>query len=108
LKTWFVEDKDIHLNSLPTISEQLNEWMQDKEVIYLSFDIGVLPAHQAPGCSAPAALGVELDLLLPLIGHIKKSGKLILADIAEVNPVFDIDNCTARVAARIVHLLHSD
>jgi len=108
LKTWYVEDKDIHLNSLPAIIEQLDQWMQDKEVIYLSFDIDVLPAHQAPGCSAPAALGVELSLLLPLIERIKKSGKLILADIAEVNPTFDIDNRTARVAARIVHLLHSD
>jgi len=108
LNTWVVEDKDINLNTLPAISEQLSQWMQDKRTIYLSFDIDVLPAYQAPGCSAPAALGVELSLLLPLIEQIKHSGKLILADIAEVNPRFDIDNRTAKVAARIVHLLHSD
>jgi len=103
-----VEDKDINLNTLPAISGQLAQWMQDKEEIYLSFDIDVLPAYQAPGCSAPAALGVELSLLLPLIEQIKRSGKLMLADIAEVNPEFDIDNRTAKVAARIVHLLHGD
>jgi len=108
LNTWVVEDKEINLNTLPVIGEQLQLWMQDKDDIYLSFDIDVLPAHQAPACSAPAALGVELSLLLPLIEQIKKSGKLILADIAEVNPSFDIDNRTAKVAARIVHLLHSD
>jgi len=108
LNTWVVEDKDINLNTLPAISEQLQQWMQDKKDIYLSFDIDVLPAHQAPGCSAPAALGVELALLLPLIEQIKNSGKLMLADIAEVNPTFDIDNRTAKIAARIVHLLHSD
>jgi len=108
LNTWVVEDKDINLITLPAISEHLQNWMQDKKDIYLSFDIDVLPAYQAPGCSAPSALGVELALLLPLIEQIKQSGKLILADIAEVNPVFDMDNRTAKVAARIVHLLHSD
>jgi len=108
LNVWVVEDKAINLNNLPAISGQLAQWMQDKRAIYLSFDIDVLPAHQAPGCSAPAALGVELSLLLPLIEQIKQSGKLMLADIAEVNPEFDIDNRTAKVAARIVHLLHGD
>jgi len=108
LNTWVVEDKEINLNTLPAISEQLKNWMQDKRDIYLSFDIDVLPAYQAPGCSAPAALGVELSLLLPLIAQIKQSGKLMLADIAEVNPRFDSDNRTAKVAARIVHLLHGD
>jgi len=108
LNVWVVEDKDISLNALPAISAQLAHWMQDKKAIYLSFDIDVLPAHQAPGCSAPAALGVELSLLLPLIEQIKQSGKLMLADIAEVNPEFDIDNRTAKAAARIVHLLHGD
>jgi len=108
LNVWVVEDKDINFHTLPAISGQLAQWMQDKAEIYLSFDIDVLPAYQAPGCSAPAALGVELSLLLPLIEQIKQSGKLMLADIAEVNPEFDIDNRTAKVAARIVHLLHGD
>jgi len=108
LNTWAVEDKEINLNTLPAISEQLQQWIKDKDDIYLSFDIDVLPAHQAPGCSAPAALGVELALLLPLIEQIKNSKKLMLADIAEVNPQFDIDSRTAKVAARIVHLLHSN
>jgi len=103
--TWFVEDQDINLHTLPALQKQLEKWMCDKNDIYLSFDIDVLPASQAPGCSAPAALGVELSLLLPLLQQIKDSGKLILADIAEVNPTYDIDSRTAKVAARIVELL---
>jgi len=108
LNVWVEEDSDINLHTLPAISGKLAQWLQDKKQIYLSFDIDVLPAHQAPGCSAPAALGVELSLLLPLIAQIKQSGKLMLADIAEVNPEFDIDHRTAKAAARILHLLHSD
>ena len=33
------------------------------------------------------------------------SGKLLHADVAELNPSFDIDNRTARVAARLVNTL---
>jgi formiminoglutamase len=33
------------------------------------------------------------------------SGKLLHADVAELNPAFDIDNRTARVAARLVSIL---
>jgi len=108
LNAWAVEDRDINLNTLSAISEQLQVWIEDKQYLYLSFDIDVLPAAQAPGCSAPAMVGVEFSLLLPLLEQIKASGKLAIADIAEVNPAFDIDQRTARMAAGIVHLLHSD
>jgi len=102
---WVVEDHAINAHTLPLIIGQLQSWMRDKEYIYLSFDIDVLPAAQAPGCSAPAALGIDLALLLPLLEHIKHSGKLMVADVAEVNPLLDIDGRTAKVAARIVELL---
>ena len=38
-------------------------------------------------------------------GKVKASGKLRLADLAELNPEYDIDNRTAKVAARLIHLL---
>jgi len=104
-RVWVVEDENIHVAHLPQLQAQLHTWMQDKDGIYVSFDIDVLPAWQAPGCSAPAALGVELNLLLPLLQQIKRSGKLLLADLAEVNPLFDRDNHTAKVAARIIECL---
>jgi formiminoglutamase len=37
----------------------------------------------------------------PLVDDIVRSGKLALADIAEMNPRYDIDGRTARVAARL-------
>ena len=50
------------------------------------------------------------DELMPdyedaLIAHIRASGKLRLADLAEYNPNLDQDNRSARVAARLVHQL---
>ena len=65
----------------------------------------MLPGAVMPGVSAPAARGVELAVIEPLIAHIRASGKLRLADLAEYNPTLDQDNRSARVAARLVHLL---
>ena len=71
-------------------------------IVYLTFCLDVLPAAIAPGVSAPAVRGIGLDMLEPLIDLVIDSRKLRLADIAEMNPRFDIDYQTAAVAARIV------
>jgi formiminoglutamase len=70
--------------------------------IYLTFCLDVLPAAIAPGVSAPAVRGIGLDIAEPLIDLVIDSRKLRVADIAEMNPRFDIDYQTAAVAARIV------
>jgi formiminoglutamase len=38
----------------------------------------------------------------PIVDRVVSSGKLRLADVAELNPSLDIDHHTARVAARLV------
>ncbi|MGE8499068.1 MAG: formimidoylglutamase [Pseudomonas sp.] len=99
------EDHEIRESSLLDISHELGAFIAGCDVIYLTIDIDVLPACEAPGVSAPAARGVPLALLEPLLERVRDSGKLRLVDLAELNPDHDIDNRTARVAARLVHLL---
>ncbi|MBV2180841.1 MAG: arginase family protein, partial [Castellaniella sp.] len=67
----------------------------------LTIDIDCLPASVAPGVSAPAAFGVPLPVVEAFARHLRASGKLRLAELAEMNPDFDIDGHTARVAARL-------
>lgn len=71
------------------------------DAVYLTFCLDVLPAAVAPGVSSPAARGVGLDVLEPLIDAVCASGRVCVADIAEMNPRFDIDGRTAMVAARV-------
>ncbi|MGE8362234.1 formimidoylglutamase [Pseudomonas sp.] len=99
------EDHEIRESSLLDISHELGAFIAGCDAIYLTIDIDVLPACEAPGVSAPAARGVPLALLEPLLERVRDSGKLRLVDLAELNPEHDIDNRTARVAARLVHLL---
>jgi len=80
----------------------LAAFIADVDDLYLTFCLDVLPAAVAPGVSAPAARGVGLDVLEPLIDAVCASGRLRVADIAEMNPRHDVDGRTAAVAARIV------
>lgn len=99
------EDRDITSASLPAILRDLQRFMAHCDRVYLTVDLDVLPAAEAPGVSAPAARGVPLAMLEPLVEAVRDSGKLALADIAELNPTHDIDGRTAKVAARLVHTL---
>jgi formiminoglutamase len=90
------------------LAAQLSElaiWMASIDALHLSFCLDVLPQSVAPGVSAPAARGVGLDLIEPLLVEAAGSGKLVAADIAELNPAFDRDSATARVAARLLWLI---
>ncbi|MDN3610169.1 formimidoylglutamase [Vibrio ostreicida] len=102
LDVWFVEDKDLaHLNHIYHLT-QLQHFIDNCDYIYLTIDLDVFSAATAPGVSAPAARGVSMDtlaLFLDRILHYKH--KLVIADIAEFNPTYDVDNQTARLAARL-------
>lgn len=101
----FLEDDVLVPWRLAEALSWLDAFLNGIDQLYLTIDLDVLPAAQAPGVSAPAARGVELSMLETLIDHARRSGKLVLADIAEYNPRFDQDNHTARAAARLVHRL---
>lgn len=99
------EDREITPTDLAEVQAVLNAFITGCDHLYLTIDIDVLPACEAPGVSAPAARGVPLALVEVLAEQVRDSGKLRVADLAELNPEHDIDQRTARVAARLVHLL---
>ncbi|RTR06338.1 formimidoylglutamase [Halomonas nitroreducens] len=99
------EDREFDARRLDALQRDLERFIARCDHLYLTIDLDVLPAAEAPGVSAPAARGVSLALLEPLLEVIRDSGKLRLADLAELNPDFDLDARTAKAAARLVHLL---
>ncbi|WP_426977066.1 formimidoylglutamase [Pseudarthrobacter sp. O4] len=78
------------------------------DAAYLTIDLDVLPAHVAPGVSAPASYGVPLSVLLAVCRQLARSPKLALVDVVELNPRFDVDSRTARAAARLIHTIASE
>jgi|HigsolmetaGSP11D_1036233.scaffolds.fasta_scaffold00853_4 formimidoylglutamase len=103
-----VADEHAQERHLDALREQVATLLQQAHHVYLTIDIDALPAAVAPGVSAPAALGVPVSVVEAIIGWVADSGKLRVADLAELNPAFDPDGRTARVAARLAwKLLHA-
>jgi formiminoglutamase len=102
------EDREMRADTLTAVDAELTAFVTGCDAIYLSIDLDVLPAGEAPGVSAPSARGVPLALLEPLLESVRDSGKLRLVDLAELNPLHDVDSRTARLAARLIHLLTFD
>lgn len=98
-------DDEMRASAFDGLRDTLQRRMADADKIYLSIDLDVLPSGTAPGVSAPAARGVPLEIVEDLVDEVLSSGKLAIADIAELNPLFDRDNQTARIAARLAYRL---
>ncbi|MET3369601.1 UNVERIFIED_CONTAM: formiminoglutamase [Jeotgalibacillus campisalis] len=81
------------------------DFLAGVDVLYLTIDLDVMPASVAPGVSAPAAYGVPLPVISAVCRQVADSGKLLHLDVAELNPEFDIDSRTAKVAARLINTL---
>ena len=81
------------------------DFLAGVDVVYLTIDLDVMPASVAPGVSAPAAYGVPLPVISAVCRQVAASGKLLHLDVAELNPEFDIDSRTAKVAARLINTL---
>ncbi|MFE3102310.1 formimidoylglutamase [Nocardia tengchongensis] len=96
-------DEDCTTGQLAGVRGFVEEFLAAVDVVYMTIDLDVLPASVAPGVSAPAAYGVPLEVLERVCDLVASSGKLALLDVAELNPELDIDNRTARTAARLIH-----
>lgn len=95
-------DEEMNVAQLDKTRATLAGFLAEVDHVYFTVCLDVLPAAVAPGVSAPAPRGIALEVVEPIIDMIAASGKLRLADIAELNPDYDIDQRTARVAARLL------
>jgi len=92
------------------VERRVRGFVAECSTVYLTFCLDVLPPAVAPGVSAPSALGVPLQRAIELLrvvlaacAHGAPASKLLLADVAELNPAHDEAGRTARTAARIVY-----
>lgn len=102
LNVRYLLDRQMQSWNLPGIESFLEDFLSRIDHLYMTVCLDVLPAGQAPGVSAPSAHGVDVMLVEHLVRLAKASGKLRLADIAELNPSLDQDNRTARIGARLL------
>lgn len=98
----WILDEDVRRDTAGVLAA-VGAFVERCDDLYLSLDIDALPASEAPGVSAPATLGVPFETVLSITNLVARSTKLRAIDLAEVNPRFDLDCRTARIAARLIH-----
>lgn len=97
-----VLDEDLRADRFEALRAEIEALLGRAGHVYLTLCLDAFPAAVAPGVSAPAALGVDPAVVERLVDVVTASGKLRIADVAELNPQFDVDARTARLAARLV------
>jgi len=96
---WMTMD-DFQRNNWEVIQEKILRFLDSVNKIYLSIDLDGFSSAFAPGVSAPSPMGFNPEIAFKVFELIASSKKLISLDIVELNPTYDQDQATARLAAR--------
>ncbi|WBV61880.1 formimidoylglutamase [Chryseobacterium camelliae] len=95
---------ELFFENLPSIYQRIDELLESVDYVYLTICMDVFNASIAPGVSASAYNGIFADAtFMHFYRHILKNKKLLALDVAEVNPLFDIQERTARLAACLMN-----
>ncbi|TSE08816.1 formimidoylglutamase [Aquimarina algiphila] len=103
LNVQYLENTEYTIQNKNNIATVVQNFIAKVDYIYLTIDLDGFSSALAPGVSAPSPFGFSVDIAMETIKWICNSTKLISADIVEFNPKYDIDNCTARLASRLVN-----
>jgi formimidoylglutamase len=72
------------------------------DAVMVSFDIDAVRSGDAPGVSSPSTIGLQGEQMAELALMAGKHPSVKLIDIVEVNPFFDVDGRTAKLAALVM------
>lgn len=108
LEVKYIESNHFNMHYLEHVQLMLMQFIEDVDAVYVTIDLDGFSSAYAPGVSAPSPMGFSPDIVLESLQIIIDSQKLISLDIAEMNPSYDVDGQTAKLAASLVHfVMHS-
>lgn len=105
VKARWISMEDFRMNNWGVIKEKIGNFLDSVNKVYLSIDLDGFSSAFAPGVSAPSPMGFTPDIAFKVFELIASSKKLISIDLVELNPSFDQDGATARLAARCAEFL---
>lgn len=108
LNVKIIWDTECTEGNITNLNNQVNAFLADLDVVYLTIDLDALPFAEMFAVSAPSTLGVRTQIYLILAETIISSNKLKAVDLVEYNPSLDRDMLCAKTAARIAwHIYNS-
>jgi len=101
-----IKANEINSLNLDRIIKQIREFSAKVDHIYVTVDMDFFASSFAPGVSSPAFNGVVPDsIFMSLFETILMLPELRSIDFAEINPLFDIDNRTTKLASDLIFRL---
>lgn len=85
------------------IKEELLKYVETVDIVYVSFCMDVFDAPYAPGVSAPTIMGLDPKKGKRILRSLMNTEKVVCVDFAEVNPQYDIDSRTAKLAGCLAY-----
>lgn len=93
----------LYEDEMDSLHEELDQFINQHDFIFLTLCTDVLNAAFAPGVSAPSPFGLDPSVVRSIIRKVTSHDKTLSFDISEVNPVLDENNRTVKLGAYLVN-----
>ena len=101
----YLEYERFQIRHLELINYEIEHFIKGVDAIYVTVDLDGFSSAYAPGVSAPSPIGFTPELIIECLKTIIHTKKLIGMDLAEMNPKYDVDDQTAKLAAGLLHFV---
>lgn len=101
----YIENPQFTLRNASSVAGSILDFLREVDHVYITIDLDGFSSAYAQGVSAPSPMGFAPSVVLESLQLILDSKKLISLDIAEMNPKYDIDDQTAKLAASLVQFV---
>ena len=102
-RAFYVQREYFSIHFLEHVQLRVMQFIEDVDYLYTTIDLDGFSSAFAPGVSAASPMGFAPDIVMECLKLILESGKLAGLDIVELNPNFDLDGQTAKLAASLLH-----
>jgi len=87
------------------VLQGVNQFIKKLDYLYVTIDLDGFSSAYSLGVSASSPFGLTPMIVNKVLESICSSGKLIAMDVAEMNPKYDKDELSAKLAAGIIDLI---
>ncbi|MGB5378394.1 formimidoylglutamase [Muriicola sp.] len=99
----YISRADFAIQKLVHVEQNIKTFLSGLDKVYVTIDLDGFSSAYAPGVSAASPLGFSPEIVMASLAVIIRSRKLMSLDLAEMNPAFDRDEQTAKLAAGMLH-----
>ncbi len=82
--------------------DAINLLLEKVDHLYITVDMDGFSSSFSPGVSAPSAFGLTPQYVQQTLRYLMQTKKVVAIDFAELNPGYDLDCASVRLAAKLI------